>query len=122
MHRLLNAVEPGTYVLPHRHSHPARSETIIAIAGRVGLILFDSEGRLLALRVLESGGGILGADLPPEAWHTLVALDPGSVFFEAKAGPYAPPAGDDVAAWAPPEGSREAEEIERKWRALFTGE
>jgi hypothetical protein len=51
-----------------------------------------------------------------------VALDPGTVFFEAKAGPYAPPAGGDLADWAPAEGSPEASALEREWRALFTGE
>ena len=122
VHRLLNAVEPGTYVRPHRHSHPPRSETLVALAGKVGLILFDAEGRILGRRVLEDGGETLGADLPPETWHTVLALAPGTVFFETKAGPYTPPAGDDLAAWAPAEGSPEASALERKWRALFTGE
>ena len=122
VHRLLNAVEPGTYVRPHRHAHPARSETIVALAGRIGLVLFDAEGGVLGRRVLESAGETLGADLPPEAWHTVVALDPGSVFFEAKAGPYVPAAGADLASWAPAEGSPEAGAFERRWRALFTEE
>jgi cupin fold WbuC family metalloprotein len=122
VHRLLNAVEPGTYVRPHRHAHPARSETIVALAGRIGLILFDAEGRLLDRRALDNAGETLGADLPPEAWHTVVALEPGSVFFETKGGPYVPAAGDDVAVWAPPEGSPEAAALERSWRALFTEE
>jgi cupin fold WbuC family metalloprotein len=120
VHRLLNAVEPGTYIRPHRHLHPARSETIVALAGRIGLALFDAEGSVLDLRVLDSSGETVGADLPPEAWHTFVALEPGSVFFETKAGPYAPPAEVDLARWAPPEGSPDSAGFERRLRALFT--
>jgi len=121
VHRLLNAVEPGTYIRPHRHLHPARSETIVVLAGRVGLILFDAEGNVVGSRVLENAGETVGADLPPETWHTFVALEPGSVFFETKAGPYAPPGEQDLAPWAPPEGSPDSPAFERKFRALFTG-
>lgn len=120
MHRLLNALEPGTYVRPHRHLHPPRSETIVVLAGRIGLILFDEAGEVRERRVLESGGETLGADLPPDAWHTFVALGTGAVFFETKAGPYAPPGGDDLASWAPPEGSPDSDELERRFRSLFT--
>lgn len=120
VHRLLNALEPGTYIRPHRHLHPARSETIVVLAGRIGLILFDAEGGELGLRELDNEGDTVGADLPPEAWHTFVALEPGSVFFETKAGPYAPPGEMDLARWAPPEGSPEAAGFERRFRALFS--
>ena len=47
-------------------------------------------------------------ELPPGTWHSLVALEPGTVWFEVKAGPYAPPPPADVAAWAPAPGSPEA--------------
>ena len=120
-HRLLNAFEPGTYVRPHRHSSPPRSETIVALAGRIGLILFDAGGHPRTLRVLEKDGDTVGADLPPGAWHTIVALLPGSVFFEAKAGPYKAPGGDDLAGWAPAEGSDASIAVEREWRSLFPG-
>ena len=121
VHRLLNAMEPGTYVRPHRHLHPPRSETALVVAGRIGILFFDGAGNVLERRTLEAGGETLGADFPPGAWHTLVALLPGSVFFETKAGPYAPPPEEDLASWAPPEGSAEAERLERKWRGLFAG-
>jgi len=121
VHRLLNAFEPGTYVRPHRHASPPRSETIVALSGRMGLILFDADGRPRTLRVLEKDGETVGADLPAGAWHTVVALSPGTVFFEAKAGPYVAPEGDDLASWAPPEGSPGSAALEREWRNLFSG-
>ena len=121
VHRLLNAMEPGTYVRPHRHLHPPKSETALVVAGRIGLLCFDDAGRIVERRVLAGDGDTLGADLPPGAWHSLVALAPGSAFFETKAGPYAPPSEEDLAPWAPSEGSRESALLEREWRALFAG-
>ena len=61
----------------------------------------------------------MGAEMPPGVWHTFVSIAPGSVFFEAKAGPYAPPGPDEVASWAPAEGTPEAAQLERRWSALF---
>jgi cupin fold WbuC family metalloprotein len=119
VHRLLNAMEPGTYVRPHRHLHPPKTETALVVAGRIGILFFDDAGAVVERGALVSGGEILGADFPPEAWHTLVALSPGSVFFEVKAGPYVPPPETDLASWAPPEGSRDAARLERLWRGLF---
>ena len=40
-----------------------------------------------------------------EPCNTLVALETGTVFFEAKAGPYRPLIPAEKAAWAPAEGS-----------------
>jgi len=119
VHRLLNAMEPGTYVRPHRHLHPPRSETALVVAGRIGILFFDDAGAVIDRRVLDPAGETIGADFPPEAWHTVLALSPGSVFFETKAGPYVPPPEDDRAPWSPPEGSDEAVRLERGWRDLF---
>ena len=119
VHRLLNALEPGTYIRPHRHLHPVKSETAIALAGEIGLLVFDDSGRVLASRRLSPGGPDRGADLPGGVWHTLVGLLPSSVFFESKPGPYAPPGPDELAPWAPPEGAPECAAIERGWRGLF---
>ncbi|HET9794445.1 MAG TPA: WbuC family cupin fold metalloprotein [Thermoanaerobaculia bacterium] len=119
VHRLLNGMEPGTYVRPHRHLHPPKSETALVVAGRIGILFFDDAGSVLERRALEAGGETIGADFPPEAWHTLVALSPGSVFFETKAGPYAPPPEADLASWSPPEGSADAARLELLWRGLF---
>ena len=41
-HRLLNALEPGTYVPPHCHLDPHREETLVVIKGRFGVLIFDS--------------------------------------------------------------------------------
>jgi len=120
VHRLLNAVEPGTYIRPHRHLHPPKDETYVVVRGALGLVLFDASGGVTAARRLSVGTGeAFGADIPAGVLHTVVALEEGTVFFEVKVGPYVPSAGDDVPAWAPAEGEPAAVAYEESLRALF---
>jgi cupin fold WbuC family metalloprotein len=102
--RLLNAIEPDSYVQPHRHLDPAKDETLIVLRGAVGLVVFDDHGGVVEHAVLRAGGGAVGVDVPHSTWHTFVGLEPGSVIFEAKAGPYTPLARGEKASWAPAEG------------------
>lgn len=120
VHRLLNAIEPGSYVRPHRHLSPPKSETVVAVAGAIGVVTFDPHGVVQESIRLEAGGEVFLADIPPDVWHTLLALRPGSVFFETKIGPYTPPAPEDLAAWAPPEGDKEVIPLLENWAKLFT--
>ena len=101
IHRLLNATEPGTYVQPHRHAAPPKVETLCVLRGRGAVVLFDGLGRATEHAILSPSGPEHVVEIPAGAWHTLVALEPGTVWFEVKAGPYAPPPAADVAAWAP---------------------
>lgn len=103
-HRLLNALEPGTYIQPHCHLAADKEETIIALSGRIGILIFDAEGNVHSVRVLAPGSGTVGINIPPGTFHSLVALEPGSIFFESKAGPYVPIVEAERAAWAPKEG------------------
>lgn len=103
-HRLLNAIEPDSYIPPHRHNDPAKSESIIVLRGRLGALFFDDGGEVTDRAVLEPGGAAAGINVPAGAYHTVLALAPGTVFFEAKAGPYVPVAPDEKAPWAPEEG------------------
>ncbi|MCU0868353.1 MAG: WbuC family cupin fold metalloprotein [Burkholderiales bacterium] len=103
-HRLLNAIEPGSYVPPHRHLDAQKDETFVVLRGRFGVVLFDDAGAVVRTEVLSVGTGALGLTVPHGTWHTLLALEPGSVFLEAKAGPYSPLADKERAPWAPAEG------------------
>ncbi|AOX99021.1 WbuC family cupin fold metalloprotein [Jeongeupia sp. USM3] len=103
-HRLLNALEPGTYIQPHRHLAVDKEETLIVLCGRIGVLLFDEQGGVTATRELVAGGETVGVNVAPGVFHSLVALAPGTVFFESKAGPYAALTEAERAAWAPAEG------------------
>jgi cupin fold WbuC family metalloprotein len=108
IHRLLNAMEPGSYVQPHRHLAAPRTETLTCIRGRGAVLVFDDGGTVTSCFVLSPTGPDILCELPPGAWHALVALETGTVFFEVKAGPYVAPVAADVASWAPPPGDARA--------------
>lgn len=107
-HRLFNAVEPGSYIHPHRHLDPAKDETFLIIRGRLGVIMFDDAGKVTGKALLAAGGETVAADLPHGAFHTAVSLERGTIFFEAKAGPYLPLTTGEKAPWAPEDGTPEA--------------
>jgi cupin fold WbuC family metalloprotein len=107
-HRLLNAIEPDSYIQPHCHHDAAKDETLIVVHGRLGVILFDERGAVTATAVLAPASESVGVNIPHGMYHTLVALEPGSVFFEAKAGPYVPLTPREKAPWAPAEGEPRA--------------
>lgn len=118
-HRLLNAMEPSSYIRPHRHLDPKKDETFIIVRGRLGVILFADDGSVAEKFLLDAAGDTLGVDLPSGSFHTAVSLTEGTVFFEAKAGPYLPLAEGEKAPWAPEEGSPETEEYLAGLKSLF---
>ncbi len=101
-HRFLNVMVEGTYVTPHRHQDPPKSESFLVLEGRVALFTFRSGGDVDAIQVL--GGDPVGADLSPGVWHTIAVLTPYAVCFEVKPGPYSAANDKDFAPWAPREG------------------
>lgn len=103
-HRLLIAIEPESFVPPHRHLSPAKDETLLILKGSLGVVFFDGTGRVERCVVLHAAGETLGVDIPHGVYHSVVALESATVFFEAKAGPYVPVAAEERAPWAPGEG------------------
>lgn len=117
--RLLNAIEPGSYVAPHRHLEPAKDETFIVLRGRFGLVIFDDAGNIVRTQIIEADGSVCGADIPHGTWHSIVSLKPDSVFFEAKAGPYLPFTPEEKAPWAPAENGSGAKEYLDRLQQFF---
>ena len=118
-HRLINAMQPGSYVRPHRHLDPNKDESIVVLQGRFGYLSFDDQGAIVEALTLSPNGPVFGIDIPHGTTHTLLALEPNSVFFEAKAGPFVPLSADEIAQWSPAEGSAEASHLWQTWRARF---
>lgn len=120
--RFLNALQPGTYVRPHRHCRAepgAGFECFVVLQGAIGLLVLDEDGRVLAQERLEAGGPLRGVELAENQFHTLVALEPDTVMFELKQGPYSPTADKDFLTSFPAEGEPAAVAQELAWRALF---
>jgi cupin fold WbuC family metalloprotein len=104
--RLFNAMEPGTYIRPHRHIDPPKPECFMAVRGRMALVTFGDSGEIERVIPFGEGCDVIAVDLPAGQWHTLIVLEPGCIFFEAKPGPYVPLSDKDFAPWAPEEGAR----------------
>ncbi|MDD3313549.1 WbuC family cupin fold metalloprotein [Pseudodesulfovibrio sp.] len=109
VHRMFNAFQPGTYVTPHRHLHPAKTETILAISGALLFVEFDDNGQFLRHTLLQPGTETFGVDVAPHVFHTFVALKPDTLIFEVKTGPYAQESDKNFPDWAPREGTEEAD-------------
>ena len=92
--RMLNAIEPGSEVPIHRHR--ATSETVVLLRGRVVEEYYSSEGVVEATFELAAGGPICALNIPAGQWHTLRALESGTVILEMKDGPYEPVREEDV--------------------------
>lgn len=106
--RLFNAMEPGTYVRPHRHARPEGWELMLVVKGEFAILRFDDHGIVTERVELGAPGGPLAVEIPAYAWHTVVALAPGTCLFEVKPGPYSPVDDKDFADWAPGEGETKA--------------
>lgn len=119
-HRMLNVLLRGTYVRPHRHVTPPKSEAFLPLTGRVGIVCFEDDGAITAHYELDSAGAVRGIDLPPGVWHTVLALTDVSVCYEVKPGPWEPASDKDFAAWAPAEGEPAVQDTLKSWEALFT--
>lgn len=109
--RMLNALEPGTYVQPHKHETPDKVEAFIILKGKILVVEFDDVGNIIQNCILSAENGVLGAELPPRSWHCIVALEPGSVVYEVKDGPYSPINDKNFAPWAPKEGDPDCQEF-----------
>jgi cupin fold WbuC family metalloprotein len=103
-HRLLNAMEPGSYIQPHRHLDRNKDETLVVIRGKMGLILFDDHGNIEEKVLLELADHAMIVNIPHGKFHTWISFEERSVFFESKAGPFLPLTEEEKAFWAPKEG------------------
>lgn len=98
--RLLNFLWHNSYIRPHRHAADPKEETLIALRGEMGCLIFDDEGRVTSRTRLVAGGNCPALIIEPGEWHSIVALSGSAVLLETKAGPFNPMAAKEPAAWA----------------------
>ena len=101
INRLINAMEPETYLRPHRHKNPDKNEVFLMLRGKAALFLFDDDGNITKQVILDPQAGVYGGEIPCDVWHTLVVLESGSVVYEVKQGPFAPLSPENMASWSP---------------------
>jgi cupin fold WbuC family metalloprotein len=120
LQRMLNAVEPESYVRPHRHVAVYKPEAFVALRGSLLVIRFADDGAPLEGIVVSPDGPVKGVDIPQRAWHCFIALKSGTVIFEVSQGPYDPTTAKEYAPWSPPEEDVEAgQEFIARMRAYF---
>ena len=93
--RMLNAIEPGSVVPIHRQQKT--SETVVVLRGRVVEEYYDEFERICsATYELAAGGPVCALNIPAGQWHTLRALESGTVILEMKDGAYEPISPADI--------------------------
>lgn len=108
-HRMFNAMQPGTYIAPHRHLSQKKGETFIVVSGSLLFLEFTDDGELKEHTLLQPGTEAFGIDVAPHVYHSFIVLKPDTLIFEVKEGPLDEAGDKDVPTWAPHEGTEEAE-------------
>lgn len=93
--RMLNAIEPGSPLPIHRHKDT--TETVVCLRGRLVEEYYDElERRCTEAIELTPNGPVVALNIPAGQWHTVRALESGTVIMEVKDGPYEPQSPTDV--------------------------
>ena len=93
--RMLNAIEPGSPLPIHRHQKT--SETVVCLKGRLVWEYYDElERRCTETIELSPNGPVVALNVPAGQWHTVKALESGSVILEMKNGAYEPISDADI--------------------------
>ena len=108
--RLMIALQPGSYVRPHRH---AEQWELLALFRGVGQVLsFDNHGRIVDRIEMTTVSPVV--QIPIGTWHGFLVLELNTIIMEIKPGPYR---ANEFADWAPPEGDASVADYLRDWRS-----
>jgi len=108
LQRMLNAMEPDTYIQPHKHENPDKREAFFCLKGRIVVVEFTEKGEIADFAVLDPLKGSYGCEVAPRTFHSIISLQAGSVAYEVKDGPYRQEVDKQFAEWAPAEGDPNA--------------
>ena len=93
--RMLNAIEPGSPLPIHRHTKS--SETVVCLRGRLVEEYYDDLERTCTEAIeLSPNGPVVALNIPAGQWHTVRALESGTVILEMKNGAYEPLSDVDI--------------------------
>ena len=106
--RMLNAIEPGSPLPIHRHRKT--SETVVCLRGRLVEDFYDEFSRpsgnerpkverertCTETIELSPNGPVVALNIPAGQWHTVRALESGTVILEMKNGAYEPISDVDI--------------------------
>ena len=117
--RLFIALQPDTYIRPHRHPEPHKWEQFILIQGTLDLLTLCDDGRIREC-IRMSPEATRAALISAGDWHTYICQRPNTIALEVKQGPYIPTAEADFAPWSPSADSAEARAYLERLRQYTT--
>jgi cupin fold WbuC family metalloprotein len=98
-------MEPGSYFPPHRHKNPDKEEIFLVLRGSVLIVIFDDEGAVISTTEVSPAKEVYGMEIEAGVWHSLIVLEPQTVVYEVKKGPYVPLTPENIANWDIPDKS-----------------
>ena len=73
-----------------------KDETFVILKGKVQIITYRDDGSVIERVTICREEGRYGVDIPKNTWHSLECLEPDSVIFEVKEGPFIPHEEDGI--------------------------
>ncbi|RLC24507.1 MAG: cupin fold metalloprotein, WbuC family [Deltaproteobacteria bacterium] len=104
LQRMLNAMQPGTYLQPHKHENPDKREVFLVLSGKFLVVEFEENGDIADHLILDASSQQFAGEIAERKFHTVICLAPDSIAYEIKDGPYKPIDDKNFASWAPKEG------------------
>lgn len=93
--RMLNAIEPGSPMPIHRHKYT--SETVVCLRGRLVEEFYDDLERMCTDAIeLTPGGPVMAVNITAGQWHSIRAVESGSVVLSCKDGKWEPLGEEDI--------------------------
>ena len=84
--RFINAIEPESVVEPHKHENSF--EVFIALKGKIELIVYDDKKNIIDKVIISPNSNLVGVEVEKGKWHSLKAIEEGSVVYIIMQGPY----------------------------------
>ncbi len=122
IHRLCMGAEPGTFIRPHRHFSAGKWELFTILRGKIVVLIFAEDGRVLKRVEMTAGGDTCSVEIPASSWHAFASMQSASIVMEVKSGPYMRPAAGDWLPGTPAEGEAGADELEKWYQNAQVGD
>ena len=92
---------PDPYPPSPRHSGLLKHEIFFVLRCSLLLLHFDAEVNVILAKELNPKQGVYGMEYDARIWHSLIVLEPDTVVYEVKEGPYVALKPEDFGPWAP---------------------
>ncbi|MBU1038681.1 WbuC family cupin fold metalloprotein [Patescibacteria group bacterium] len=103
IHRLLNVIQPDSYVRPHKHQSPDKVEVMVVLQGKLAMVEFAEDGRPASQIILTAKVSPYVLEIESNTWHMSIALEADTAVYIVTEGPWQPATHKIMAPWSPEE-------------------